>query len=318
MGRKGPRIGPGRGFFGGAACATAEGVQKQSGKGVEVEPLRGEVSRSPRLSWRTLYASTEAAGRASVLSGLNLAARGRGALRMNPGDGCADRGSMGLDEVRPGNGSAWGDLQARREMKALHCEGFWGWSAFNAPNNIDFNGTLWVREAGNVVVDPMPLSEHDRAHLQQLGGAAWVVITNSDHIRSAEEVAAWTGARMAAPLAEKSNWPFPCERWLADGDELVPGLQVLALEGSKTPGELCLLIKNHTLVMGDLVRAHGGGSLMMLPDAKLRDRDAAVASVERLTQLPHVETVLLGDGWHFFRAGITGLKELLNRLRPAD
>lgn len=195
-------------------------------------------------------------------------------------------------------------------MKRLHRPDLWSWSRFDAARNVDFNGLLIVRDGGNVVVDPMPLSDHDRAHLDQLGGAAWIVVTNSDHTRVAQELAAQTGAKLAGPAAERDTLGLPCDRWLADGEALVPGLQALALHGSKTPGELALLLDGTTLITGDLVRAHHGGSLMMLPDAKLSDRAAAVASVQRLAALPGIEAVLVGDGWPVFRDGGARLREL--------
>ena len=79
-------------------------------------------------------------------------------------------------------------------MKMLHRPDLFGWSEFNEEKDIDFNGTLWVRPGGNVIIDPMPLSEHDQAHLQSLGGARWIIMTNSDHTRWAEEVAKQTVA----------------------------------------------------------------------------------------------------------------------------
>ena len=63
-------------------------------------------------------------------------------------------------------------------MRRLHRPELWSWSRFDAARNVDFNGLLIVREGGNVVIDPMPLSEHDAAHLDSLGTVAWVVITN--------------------------------------------------------------------------------------------------------------------------------------------
>jgi hypothetical protein len=195
-------------------------------------------------------------------------------------------------------------------MKSLHRDDLFSWSQFDQTRNVDFNSTVWVREAGNIVVDPMPLSDHDRSHLEALGGAAWVVITNSDHIRSARELAAWSGAKLAAPAGERETWPFACDRWLQDGDELVPGLSVLAMNGSKTPGELALLIEGHTLVTGDLVRAHRGGTLMLLPEAKLADPAQAAASVRRLADIQTIEAVIVGDGWPVFRDGAARLRAL--------
>ena len=206
-------------------------------------------------------------------------------------------------------------------MKALHRSDMWGWSHFDEARNIDFHGLLWVRDGGNVVVDPMPLCDHDRAHLEALGGASWVLVTNSDHVRAAEGLAKDLGAQLAGPAAERETLGIRCARYLADGDELVDGLRVFALDGSKTPGELALVIAGRastqgaTLVTGDLIRAHRGGALTMLPDGKLKDKAGAIASVKRLAAaLPELEAVIVGDGWHVFREGSRALQELADTL----
>lgn len=195
-------------------------------------------------------------------------------------------------------------------MKSLHRPDLFGWATYDTARDIDFNAVLWTRPDGNVLIDPLPMSDHDRAHLGYLGGAAWIVITNSDHTRDAAALAAALGAKLAGPAAERDSFPLPCDRWLADGDELVPGLRALALDGSKTPGELALLLEERTLITGDLVRAHRAGSLMILPDTKLKDTAAAVQSVRRLAALPDVQAVLVGDGWPVFRDGGMLLREL--------
>ena len=72
------------------------------------------------------------------------------------------------------------DTPFRYLMKLLHRSNLFSWSPLTKAN-VDFNGTLWVREGGNIVIDPMPMS--DRAHLAELGGAAWIIMTNSDRTR---------------------------------------------------------------------------------------------------------------------------------------
>jgi len=195
-------------------------------------------------------------------------------------------------------------------MKSLHRPELYAWSAFDEARNVDFNGTLWVRDAGNVVIDPMPLSQHDRAHLDHLGGVSLVIVTNSDHMRAAAALAAETGAVLAAPAAERASISEPVGLWLTDGDEPVPGLMVHALAGSKTPGELALLLDGHTLVCGDLIRGQRGGALNLLPAPKLRDAAAAAASVRRLSRIAGVGAVIVGDGWPVFRDGQARLAEL--------
>lgn len=196
-------------------------------------------------------------------------------------------------------------------MKYLHRNDLYGWSSFNKERNIDFNSIAWIRSEGNVLIDPLSLSSHDHEHLHSLGGARWIVVSNSDHVRAAQEIAHLTHAKIVGPSAEQDTFPIECDRWLKDGEELVPGLEVLEMQGSKTPGELALLLDKTTLITGDLVRAHKAGSLMILPDAKLSNRDQAVASVERLARIDSIEAVLVGDGWSIFRDGLLALKELV-------
>ena len=97
---------------------------------------------------------------------------------------------------------------------------------------------------------------------------------------------------------------------MSDGESLVPGLEIIALDGSKTPGELALLLDGTTLITGDLVRAHRANSLMMLPLPKLSDPAAAKLSVARLAARTEIETVLVGDGWSMFRGGHAALVAL--------
>jgi glyoxylase-like metal-dependent hydrolase (beta-lactamase superfamily II) len=196
-------------------------------------------------------------------------------------------------------------------MKSLHRSDLYAWSTFDTERNVDFNSIAWIRAEGNVLIDPLPLSNHDWMHLQSLGGAAYIAITNSDHLRDAQEIALKTGAQIAGPQAEQATFPLRCDRWLKEGDEVVPGLDVLELHGSKTPGELALVLEDLTLITGDLVRAHQANALMMLPDAKLTDKGAAIASVRRLADLEQIETVLVGDGWSIFQNGHRYLQQIV-------
>lgn len=199
-------------------------------------------------------------------------------------------------------------------MKRLHRPDLFGWSVFNEDRNIDFHSVVWVRAEGNVVIDPLPLSDHDEAHLKSLGDVAWIVVTNSDHVRVSQRLAETTGAQLMGPAKEADNFPVECTRWLTDGDEVVPGMTALELEGSKTPGELAILVEGTTLITGDLIRAHEGGALCLLPDKKLSDKDKAIASLRRLVLLPELEALLPGDGWPVFRDAKSVLQELLMNL----
>jgi glyoxylase-like metal-dependent hydrolase (beta-lactamase superfamily II) len=198
-------------------------------------------------------------------------------------------------------------------MKRLHRRDLFCWSTFVERLDIDFNGFAWIREGGNVLVDPLPLSEHDRKHLRELGGAAWIILTNSSHVRGAKEIAADFGCKIAGPSAERETFPIPCDRWLKEGDDFLPGLRIHELEGSKTPGELALVLDDTTLISGDLLRSHRAGELMLLkPEQGLKDPDRAVASLRHLLAYERLQALLLGDGWCVFRDGRKQLEEFLS------
>ena len=75
-------------------------------------------------------------------------------------------------------------------VKRLHRQDLYCWSTFDERRDIDFNSVLWVHRDGNVLIDPLPLTPHDFAHLRSLGGAGWIALTNSDHVRGAATIAA--------------------------------------------------------------------------------------------------------------------------------
>ena len=194
-------------------------------------------------------------------------------------------------------------------MKNLHRDDFFAWSRFDEERDLDFHSVAIVRESGNVLVDPLPLSDHDAQHLSELGGAACVVVTNSDHLRSAVQIAEAYGAELVGPAGESAVLP-PC-RTVADGDTVAPGLVAFEMHGSKTPGELALVLDGTTLITGDLIRGHRGGKLNLLPAAKLSDEQAARDSVRRLVELGTIETVIVGDGWHVWREGTAALRDAI-------
>ncbi|MBW2461705.1 MAG: MBL fold metallo-hydrolase, partial [Deltaproteobacteria bacterium] len=141
-------------------------------------------------------------------------------------------------------------------------------------------------------------------------GAKTIVVTNTDHVRDAVALAKSLGAALVGPRGERDGLGWPEGRSIGDGDQVVPGLEVLEMHGSKTPGELVLVLLDTTLITGDLVRGQRGGRLNRLPAAKLRDPAAAQASIERLAALAGIEAVIVGDGWPVFRRGSEALREL--------
>jgi hypothetical protein len=200
-------------------------------------------------------------------------------------------------------------------MKLLHKPNLYSWSVFDEERNLDFNSVFWQRPEGNVAIDPLGLSAHDLRHLEALGGVQEIILTNSDHVRATAQLRAASGARVWAPALELAAFQGLEALPASAGDEPLRGLTIIELNGSKTPGELALLLEGDTLVVGDLVRGQRAGRLNLLPDAKLTNRSLALASLGRLAELPRVEAVLVGDGWPIFQDGKAALSALLRELR---
>ena len=160
----------------------------------------------------------------------------------------------------------------------------------------------------------MPLTNHDKKHLNSLGTLSYIIISNSDHVRHAKELAAETGAQIWGPIAEQDNFPLECSRWLDESKAVVEGLDVYCLAGSKTVGELAFVVEGDTLITGDLIRAHSGGKLCLLPEAKLQQVGKAIASVKKLAAIKGISAILTGDGWPVFRDGEVLMSELVASL----
>lgn len=196
-------------------------------------------------------------------------------------------------------------------MKAIHKSNLYCWSQFNEDRNIDFYSYLWIREKGNIVFDPLPLTNHDKNHLNSLGKLSHIIISNSDHIRDAKELAAETGAEIWGPEAEKDDFPIECSKWIGESKSLIDGLDVYCLTGSKTNGELAFVVEGETLITGDLIRSHSGGKLCILPKGKLQNLDEAINSVKKLAGIEGIKAILPGDGWPVFRDGEILMSELV-------
>ena len=87
-------------------------------------------------------------------------------------------------------------------MKRLIFEDIYSWGVFSRDRQIDFNGHLWVRPDGNILIDPVAMSDDDREHLKALGGAKSIVLTNADHEREAAVFQEWTGAEVIVHEAD--------------------------------------------------------------------------------------------------------------------
>ena len=208
-------------------------------------------------------------------------------------------------------------------LPALHT-----WNRFQPDRGIDFNGFLWAREAGGVLIDPMELDADGVAAVRELGGAAWILVTNADHLRAAPTQKGLFGAKVLAPEAERATIGAAAgvvDHWFEPGGPGTPGenglpggldqeIDVHLLAGGKSPGEVALYLHGpEALLFGDAVRSHVSGALRLLPDPKITDRAALVESLRPLAEHP-ARGILLGDGDSFFQHGAATYRAFLEEL----
>ena len=198
-------------------------------------------------------------------------------------------------------------------MKQLMYSNIYSWSIFSEMRELDFNGHLWVRPEGNILIDPVQMIDSDRDQLMALGGAAWIVITNRDHEREADQFREITGARIAVHEADVSALSTKVDRSLADREEIVPGLTAIRLRYGKSAGEIALYFSELGIVLaGDLIVGAPVGQLSLLADDKLEDPAKAALEIRKILALSF-DAILVGDGHSILQDGRRQLVECLER-----
>ncbi|MCH8292858.1 cupin domain-containing protein [Candidatus Poribacteria bacterium] len=198
-------------------------------------------------------------------------------------------------------------------MKRLISDDLYSWSIFSEMRQIDFNGYLWIRSEGNVLIDPVPMIDSDLAQLDELGGAAWMVITNRDHEREAEAFRKRTGAKVVVHEADADGLSGKADRLITDGEEIVPGLRAIQLRYGKSPGEIALYFLEKGMVLfGDLIVGEPIGALTLLADEKLGNPPKAALELRKILALPF-NAILVGDGHSILHEARQRLIECLQR-----
>ena len=197
-------------------------------------------------------------------------------------------------------------------MKRVMFDDLYTWSVFNEEKQFDFNGYLWVREEGNILIDPVPMSASDARKLEELGGAALIVLTNRDHERDAMAFKQHTGAQIVAHEADAPLFELTVDRAVTDGEEIVPDLRVLHLEHGKSPGEIALLWRSGSVAfIGDYVWGHPVGSLVLGAEPAVVDPAQAALQLRKLLAIPQLDALLLGDGHSICHGAHNALQAML-------
>ena len=185
------------------------------------------------------------------------------------------------------------------------------WSWFSEPHGYDFNGTLFLHEAGNLCVDPVPPSDEVLERLEK-EGVAQILITNRNHSRATNRVAERTGAQVAIHPADAANareQGTHIDGALEVGQRVGP-FTVIGLPG-KSPGEIALHDPARgILVVGDALIGNPPGALSLLPERVIDDLPQLHKSVRSLLDL-EFNVLVLGDGVSILEGAKAKLRDLI-------
>ncbi len=182
-------------------------------------------------------------------------------------------------------------------LEALSIPNAYLWSQRQEGHSLFSNSYFFSAEAGNTVIDPLPLDEPAHAHIEKLGGVAKIVVTTPRHERDAQAFASRYGA---AILRE------PIHR-----EEISPGLFAVRLRYQSSAEEFAVSIPAHrTVVVGDSILGTPAGALSLLPDAEYADVRKAALGLRWILRL-NPERLLVGRGHSIFSGAYDALYRLL-------
>ena len=141
---------------------------------------------------------------------------------------------------------------------------------------------------------------------------AWIVLTNRNHSRAANQVRASTGARTIIH-ADDADHARSQETDLDDA--LVVGGTVGPLEvvdaSGKSPGEVALFWRDRgILIVGDAVIGNPPGQCGLLPERVMDDPARLRRNLRKLLDLDF-DILLVGDGASILRNAKARLKDLV-------
>ncbi len=178
-------------------------------------------------------------------------------------------------------------------MQATRIPGVALWSQWQEDRQVFFNSHFVAGPDGNLLIDPLELSERDAAEIDASGGVAWIVVTNRDHERASAAASQRFGAPIAASALDAPLLWCNVTRTLEDG-ERIGDARVIVLEGMKSPGEIALEFRSlRTVLVGDALWGAPAGALSLPP--RVKDAHAALLSLRRIARI-RPEHLLVGDG----------------------
>jgi glyoxylase-like metal-dependent hydrolase (beta-lactamase superfamily II) len=201
--------------------------------------------------------------------------------------------------------------------------GIFTWGSTYADRPWDLNGYAITLDGCTVLVDPPAPEEDGWPSFDVIRPIAKIVLTNRDHVRSAELFRMRFGAHLVAGADEVMQLaPIGIDEVVREGDLIAGALRVIHLPG-KSAGEIGLYFdpahhavsreRGGILLLGDAIIGNPPGALSLIPEPKLDDSSRLKRSLRKLLDY-EFEVVLLCDGQSILSGGKLKVAEFLNSL----
>ncbi len=197
-------------------------------------------------------------------------------------------------------------------MKSL-LPGIWEWSWFSEEKQLDFNGHVLAVGEHRILIDPPPMSQPDLAFLKQGEAVDYIILTNRDHQREAEQFRQAFGFKIMVPDLDAHEMTVTIDKTFKDGELLPGGIWIIHLKDQKSPGESALFLQKGkgVVIVGDALIGHPSGSLRLLPDDKYADKEQARVGLSRFLNF-RFDTLLVGDGASVMTNAKPAVQQLLD------
>lgn len=170
------------------------------------------------------------------------------------------------------------------------------WQTYDPKVKAELSATAVATMSGTYVVDPIAFAPAQIDHFRKAHRIAKIIVTNENHLRAAGELSARAGVPIYAAAGARAAFGEIPVRELWPGEETLPDMQVIALEGA-AGGEIALHDARNggTMIVGDALINFGSNGFALLPAKYCRNAKLLRKSLRTLLDF-HFERLLFAHG----------------------
>ena len=180
--------------------------------------------------------------------------------------------------------------------------GIRSWSEYCDEKQLNFNGYYLFRQGQSVIIDPPDLNAEGLSELEILINEhadvplKGILLTNVHHERASIKFKERFSVPVYIHENDQQGMEIASDHTFRNGESILCGLKVIALENQKSPGESAFYLEQEKiLIVGDALIGKIPGRVNLLPPDKYSDIDQAKAGLQVLRDLDF-NHLLVGDG----------------------